>query len=569
MASSTGTVTEFSDLVAERTRDFTGRRWVFQAINDWLARPDGPRVFLLTGEPGSGKTALAARLVQLSRGETTADAGPSPPLSSVHSPLQPGFLSAFHFCSARFLRWIDPHIFIESLSATLAARYEPFARTLSEFASQDIRINATLTSRPLGKRGQITGMTIREIFTGLISARAAFDRLVRLPLESLCTSDFKTSIVLLVDGLDEALTRAADESLVTLLGRMADLPPQVRLIATTRPDLRVFRALGQPGLDLSTPPPGVDDVQEYVRQRLNVLPSLDAKAAADRVAETAQASFLHACFAVDDLLMDPGRVADLDRQKLPTGLRGLYHDFLYRELGRDVQRWHARYRPVLAALAVAEGPGLTRTQLAGLTCCSRVETSDVLRACGQYLRGLPPEGPFRLQPQSFCDFLLHKESEEFYVYPDMAHAAIADFFLNEYEGDWAICEDDYALRYTAAHLLEAARATYPRARNKLVAALTALLTDFGFLEARHARLSPNDLLVDIRTALDVLPPENAATSDLPALLRVLERAYPTLCRWDRASAPRLFAQQVHHHATALGATDLARRADAWLQGQSS
>ena len=30
---------DFSDFVAERTRDFTGREWVFAEIDHWWAKP--------------------------------------------------------------------------------------------------------------------------------------------------------------------------------------------------------------------------------------------------------------------------------------------------------------------------------------------------------------------------------------------------------------------------------------------------------------------------------------------------------------------------------------------------
>ena len=56
---------DFSTYVDDRTRDFTRREWVFAEIDRWLADPDAPLFFVITGEPGIGKTAIAARLTQV------------------------------------------------------------------------------------------------------------------------------------------------------------------------------------------------------------------------------------------------------------------------------------------------------------------------------------------------------------------------------------------------------------------------------------------------------------------------------------------------------------------------
>jgi hypothetical protein len=60
--------------IAERADNFCGRRWVFEELDGWLARQPGGRYFLITGEPGSGKTAIAARLFQFSAGERSLPA---------------------------------------------------------------------------------------------------------------------------------------------------------------------------------------------------------------------------------------------------------------------------------------------------------------------------------------------------------------------------------------------------------------------------------------------------------------------------------------------------------------
>src|SRR5947208_1994657 len=85
-------VIDFNKYIAERAQHFTGRVWVFEHIDAWLADDTESRFFLLIGEPGSGKTALAARLCQFSQGVAE-------PSQSV-SHLLPDFLSAYHFCRA-------------------------------------------------------------------------------------------------------------------------------------------------------------------------------------------------------------------------------------------------------------------------------------------------------------------------------------------------------------------------------------------------------------------------------------------------------------------------------------
>lgn len=51
----------FGDDIEKLTKDFIGRTWVFKDIDGWLEQKDN-RFFLLTGELGVGKSAIAAKL---------------------------------------------------------------------------------------------------------------------------------------------------------------------------------------------------------------------------------------------------------------------------------------------------------------------------------------------------------------------------------------------------------------------------------------------------------------------------------------------------------------------------
>src|SRR4051794_37802539 len=95
---------------AKAAAAFTGRRWVIDQIADWATRSQ-ERFLIVVGEPGWGKSALAAWLV-----------GPDPdaahPKPQVAQP-SPVSWSAWHFCVSRESRTIDPQQFSASLALQL------------------------------------------------------------------------------------------------------------------------------------------------------------------------------------------------------------------------------------------------------------------------------------------------------------------------------------------------------------------------------------------------------------------------------------------------------------------
>ena len=86
---------DFERDIERLTTDFTGREWILADVDRWLKR-DGQRFFILTGQPGVGKSAIAARLTQV-----CAD------------------IAAFHFCIAGRNDTIVPASVLRSLAAQL------------------------------------------------------------------------------------------------------------------------------------------------------------------------------------------------------------------------------------------------------------------------------------------------------------------------------------------------------------------------------------------------------------------------------------------------------------------
>ncbi|MBW4499642.1 MAG: hypothetical protein KME57_08750 [Scytonema hyalinum WJT4-NPBG1] len=74
------------------TESFTDREWVFEEIDRWLQQ-DNERFFILTGEPGVGKSAIAARLTQIRND-----------------------VAAYHFCRAGDVETVRPGRILRSPS---------------------------------------------------------------------------------------------------------------------------------------------------------------------------------------------------------------------------------------------------------------------------------------------------------------------------------------------------------------------------------------------------------------------------------------------------------------------
>ncbi len=459
--------------VQERAAHFTGRGWVFARLDQFLHQPPG--AFLLLGEPGTGKTAIAAQLALAAAGRLT-------PAAAVPAPHRPVPIAAAYFCRAGKVDLLD---IAQRLSDQLAEAVPGFAHARQATLLPEIRVgDVQVHTGDIAAGGSATGV---HIDLSRLDAEPAFMRAVTLPLKRVREAGEMTRIVLLVDALDESLASKTAEVLPQLLGEVE----YAHLLVTARPDHRAIGGLRERAerMDLlADAPRGSDDVLKYLRRRLASEGAPPAMAElAQRIAEQASGNFLYAFYVVEALrrvnVLAGLNAAAARRVQLPEGgLPGVYRDFLRRELWRDDRAWSTRLRPILAPLAVAQDEGLTTEQLrliAGRLSeepMTRTVVRDVTRTARQFLDGPAPDGPFRMYHQSFANFLVDPEQNpDFLIDAAETHNAIVEAYAATDPLSW----DDYARRNLALHATEAGR-------------LDHLLEDARFLlVAEPSRLVPH------------------------------------------------------------------------------
>jgi len=166
--------------VSRLTREFTGREWLFAQIDDWLTNDDS-QMFLITGDPGTGKSAVMARLIA-----------------------QNPAVTACHFCVSSLSDSLDPFRFACSIAAQLATQIDDYKMALDAVDLE--RIQA-------------------------MDASTVWRRVIVDPLTAV---GVKEPMLIVVDALDES-ARVEGRSIPSLLRDQAEaMPPGVRFVVSTR-----------------------------------------------------------------------------------------------------------------------------------------------------------------------------------------------------------------------------------------------------------------------------------------------------------------------------------------------
>jgi WD40 repeat protein/energy-coupling factor transporter ATP-binding protein EcfA2 len=587
---------------------FVARPWLLKRIESALDEKDG-RFVLLTGPPGSGKTALLANLARLH---------PDAPRYFIRrdsqTPLRGGDARTFLFAVGHQLAHTHPGVFhSDRLEVLVRQRAERIEGRMVAIEVGDLRASPFRdTAIQVEQHG---GLAQGEI-VGISAARMTLEpRLLELsnlqylalldPAEALAKEEPESRILVLVDALDEIRFSPSGEDILDWLTTCPALPPNVRFVLTSRADddlLGMFRRSKAPELvELSIDPDSEEDrvlISEDVRRYLQGFTSEPA------VAESLETYRVPPSFLVKEatdkaegnfqylVALARGIDAGLSRQPpaenlpallrlegIPRGTEELYRFFLAKikeqadrasvrfalgplEEPEDRPAWEILYHPVLAVLSVAFEP-LSTDQIQRYSAAPAEGMPRALANLEQFLDRLP-DGRYRLYHSTFPEFLTgnatKSPTDPFHVDPFAWHGRIAGRLIRG-NRDWLSSTDGYALAHAAAHLTEAITLSIDKVgKEELTSALTGLVTDFGFLEKKTDAIGIESTVADL-----MLARRAGVDGPLADLHRVLALETHRLRDWDWESRPAYFAQQVLTRATSLTLESLAAAAKERIQ----
>jgi len=351
-------VREFKELIEERTRHFVGRDFIFRAIDEIIAKPDFPCGYLLIrGEPGIGKTALIARLVQTR-----------------------GYVHHFNIATQNIR---SPRAFLENLCAQLIVRYDLGAATLPSEASRDSGYLVQLLAQATQKHDVVP-------------------------------------LVVLVDALDEAEDVSLAPS-ANRLYLPPVLPTGVFFVLTSREkiDYRLDVDRREDIYLRDNDPQNLEDVQNYVRQFIHDHSepmdqrirswNVGEDAFIDKITEKSEGNFMYLVHVLDDICH--GRISQetIDNiDDLPKGLKAYYERHWRVMRHQDPERFEQIYESVLRFLATVREP-VSVSQLQEWTKLDPARIREVIRDWRPFLNEEGPddmgERRYRIYHASFREFL--------------------------------------------------------------------------------------------------------------------------------------------------------------------
>jgi hypothetical protein len=352
---------QFRALVDDRTESFVGRDFIFKRIDELLAGGEFDAGYVvIRGEPGIGKTAIAATLVA-----------------------RRGYIHHFNIAPENIR---TSRQFLENVCAQLIVRYELDHLNLPPQAGEDAGFLSQLLAEAAAKRGE-------------------------------------QPVVVVVDALDEVEDTGLPPS-ANRLFLPRTLPAGVFFVLTARDeyDYRLDVAEAEEIWIRDDDPENVRDVAQFIEAFVTQhADEMTARIAAwgvgrDRfateMATLSEGNFMYLVYVLRDIA--GGRLTKATvgaMNALPRGLKSYYQRHWRDMRAADPERFTTYQRPVLCFLAISREP-VTVARLGEWT---RLEPGDVTGVIREWREFLDVDGDrYRIYHRSFAEFLNEEENLRHY-----------------------------------------------------------------------------------------------------------------------------------------------------------
>jgi tetratricopeptide (TPR) repeat protein len=294
-------------------RGFVGREWLLGEIEQWRTGQRERRVLCITGEPGIGKSTIAAWLA--------------------HS--RPAQVIGVHFCRPDPPESSEPGRVICSLAFQIATR-------LPDYRAFLLKVLAQLEKQYTPK--SVRSAPAVELFATFLTG-----------LAHQCIDGSRERYLVVIDALDEA----RPELTQFLVQHHEELPAWLGFVVTSRrhaPAIAETLDALQPKELAADDAHNLADAREYARQWMQTRPGLDRvrkRMLADAFAEASAGSFLY--LSVFRSLSEEGWEGVRDPKQFPRGMAGLYFTYFKRQFP-DGAEYNRIQRPLLRVVAASTRP---------------------------------------------------------------------------------------------------------------------------------------------------------------------------------------------------------------------
>ncbi len=370
-------------------RGFIGRKWLLEELQDWYEGDEGSRAFWIVGQPGVGKSALAAEIVHRNKQN----------------------IIAAQFCEWNKPNHRDARQVIKSIAFQIATRlsdYRKYLLTLPELDKLNDRNESEL-----------------------------FDYLLANPLTSVIDGG-RQKFLILIDALDEAADEAGNPLVEMLAREMLKLPKWFGFIFTSRPESSVttpLQWLNATILETNTDN-NRKDIIEYINYHLkHKLEDIqNADEVIESILEKSEGVFLYVeqlCMAIKE-----GYLSLEQPEQFPSGVGGIYLQYFKRQFP-DIDQYRKSYRSILGVILAAYEP-LPLTLLQDLFQQNPEQLHDITLKFGVLFSVFNDNGTRKIRPyhKTINDWLCNTNSAgSYYVSTEEGHKQLARYGYMLFEGN--------------------------------------------------------------------------------------------------------------------------------------